>query len=108
MRKFFRTFVFVLIVALFGLAAFQTRNIWQYAQKREKAEKVFRQTQDVYTKTLGNPSYPDDTRRELKVKTKGLEHDYKVLKYETKGEISKLKLILVCMFGLGMILYRTR
>lgn len=74
--------------------------------KKEKKPKKY--LDDVYTKTLGNPSYPDDTRRELKVKTKGLEHDYKVLKYETKGEISKLKLILVCMFGLGMILYKTR
>lgn len=108
MRKFFRTFAFVLIIALFGLAAFQARNIWQYAQKREKAEKVFRRTQDVYAKTLGNPNYSDDTRSELKVKTKRLEYDYKVLKYETKGEIAKLKLILVCMVFLGMILYRTR
>lgn len=108
MRKFFRTFVFVLIIALFGLAAFQTRNIWQHAQKREKAEKVFRRAQDAYFKTLGSHSYSDDTRRALKVKSKGLEYDYKVLKYETKAEIAELRLILICMVFLGMILYRTR
>lgn len=107
MRKFFRTFVFVLIIALFGLAAFQTRNIWQHAQKREKAEKVFRRAQDAYFKTLGS-RYSDDTRRALKVKSEGLEYDYKVLKYETKAEIAELKVLLICMVFLGMILYRTK
>lgn len=108
MRKFFRTFAFVLIIALFGLAAFQTRSIWQHAQKREKAEKIFRNTEDAYFKTLGSLNYLDGTRRELKVKAEWLEYDYKTLKYETKAKIAELKLLLICMAFLAMILYRTR